>query len=63
MRRRAGSGPGLFPTDNWWWWRATRVIDTLSGGQSLDYTITEFPIFSFILGDLHPHVMNLPFVI
>ena len=56
-------GSGAFPDSQWWWFRATRVIDTLSGGQSLDYTITEFPMFSFILGDLHPHVMNLPFVI
>ncbi|PZC50768.1 MAG: putative membrane protein [Chloroflexi bacterium] len=45
----------------WWWWRATRVIDTTEDGQSLDYTITEFPFFSFTLGDLHPHVMSLPF--
>lgn len=52
-----------YPTDNWWWWRATRVIDTLAGGASADYTITEFPFFSFLLGDLHPHVMSLPFVL
>ncbi|MBC8280315.1 MAG: hypothetical protein H8E48_05970, partial [Chloroflexi bacterium] len=57
------TGSGLFPDTQWWWFRASRVIDTLSGGQSLDYTITEFPIFSFILGDLHPHVMSLPFLV
>ena len=51
------------PTDFWWWWRATRVIDTVVGGRSLDYTITEFPFFSFMLGDMHPHVMSLPFVL
>lgn len=56
------ASPGVFPDQPWWWWRATRVIDTLSNGQSLDYTITEFPFFSFILGDLHPHVMALPFL-
>jgi YYY domain-containing protein len=56
------ASPGIFPDQPWWWWRATRVIDTLSNGQSLDYTITEFPFFSFILGDLHPHVMALPFL-
>lgn len=40
------------PTQFWWWWRATRVIPG---------TITEFPAFSFILGDVHPHVLALPF--
>ena len=54
---------GLFPEQGWWWWRATRVIDTLADGQSLDYTITEFPFFSFILGDLHAHVTSLPFLL
>ena len=57
------SSSGFFPTDTWWWWRATRVVDTLVSGQSLDYTITEFPLFSFILGDLHPHVLSLPFLV
>ncbi|MDA1218248.1 MAG: DUF2298 domain-containing protein [Chloroflexi bacterium] len=59
----ASASPGAFPEQSWWWWRATRVIDTLSGGQSLDYTITEFPFFSFILGDLHPHMVSLPFLV
>jgi len=49
-----------YPTDGWWWWRATRVIDTVVEGESKDYTITEFPFFSFLLGDLHPHVLALP---
>lgn len=60
----AGPGPALTsPEAGWWWWRSTRVIDTLGadGKTSLDYTITEFPLFSFILGDLHPHLMALPF--
>jgi len=58
---RAGSG--AFPDTDNWWWHATRVINTFADGQSLDYTITEFPAFSFILGDLHPHVMSLPFLV
>src|SRR4051794_36997556 len=39
----------------WWWWRATRISPKAD-------TITEFPFFSFLLGDLHPHVMAIPFV-
>ena len=56
-------GVGAYPDQSWWWWRATRVIDTLRDGQSLDYTITEFPMFSYLLGDLHPHVVSLPFLV
>ncbi len=56
-------GSGWLPDGFWWWWRGTRVIDTLAeSGASLDYTITEFPMFSFLLGDLHAHVTALPFL-
>ena len=51
-----------WPTENWWWWRATRVIGSFEAGLQTDYTIHEFPAFSYILGDLHPHVMSVPFV-
>ena len=56
-------GSSIFPTDYLWWWRGTRVIDTVVDGVSLDYTITEFPFFSFLLGDLHAHVSSLPFLV
>ena len=52
-----------WPTENWWWWRATRVIGSFDAGLQTDYTIHEFPAFSYILGDLHPHVMSVPFVV
>lgn len=49
---------------SWWWWRSSRVINEthLSGRveQGLE-PIAEFPAFSFILGDMHPHVLALPF--
>ncbi|MBM3933567.1 MAG: hypothetical protein FJ319_04585 [SAR202 cluster bacterium] len=57
-------GDSWWPTENWWWWRATRVIASFDAGNQLtDYTIHEFPAFSYILGDLHPHVMSVPFVL
>ncbi len=45
------------------WWRSTRIINFFENGQGIDYTISEFPLFSFILGDLHPHMMSIPFLI
>ena len=52
-----------------WWegvgWTASRVIvDTgIPGSTTPHQTINEFPAFSFILGDLHPHVLALPMFI
>ncbi len=69
MRIDGLDGPSPTPTDSWmpqefwWWFRSTRVINSFVGDVSLDYTIQEFPFFSFVLGDLHPHVMSIPFVI
>jgi YYY domain-containing protein len=51
------------PNEFWWWWRSSRVINTFEGGQGIDFTIQEFPFFSALLGDLHPHFMSLPFVV
>ena len=45
-----------YPDHFWFWWRSTRMLD---GGVG----IHEFPFFSFLLGDLHPHVMAIPFVL
>lgn len=55
------SGTGI-PEDNWWWWRASRVLNDKSpiDGNHIE-VIDEFPAFSFLLGDLHPHVLALPF--
>lgn len=52
----------LAPSDNWWWWRASRVVhDVVRGGTQ--EVIDEFPQFSFLLGDMHPHVLALPFTL
>ncbi|MBE7467784.1 MAG: hypothetical protein HS114_01415 [Anaerolineales bacterium] len=53
-----------YPGHNWWWWRASRVLhdrDLLYQPVPIN-SITEFPFFSFLLGDNHPHVLALPFV-
>jgi YYY domain-containing protein len=58
--------PSLLPTrSGWWWWRASRVIHDLDpAGNSMGVQpIDEFPGFSFLLGDMHPHVLALPFVL
>jgi len=59
--------PSLVPNRaDWWWWTAARVInDRKPDGTPMynDGLIDEFPAFSFIIGDMHPHVMALPFLI
>ncbi len=47
---------------HWWWWRASRVVADYDLFGNFQEVIDEFPFFSFYLGDLHPHVLVLPFV-
>ena len=50
------------PLDRYlWWWRSSRVIQDYDMLGSFREVIDEFPFFSFLLGDLHPHVLALPF--
>ncbi len=50
---------------NWWWFRASRVLTDYSLDNSTESTqpIDEFPAFSFLLADNHPHVLALPFTL
>ncbi|NWG05344.1 MAG: hypothetical protein HXY35_01520 [Chloroflexi bacterium] len=54
----------LAPKEFFWWWRASRVIMDydLQGNWTGD-VISEFPAFSYLLGDLHPHVLAMPFML
>lgn len=50
----------------WWWFRASRVLtDVQLDGTLATHAqpIDEFPAFSFLLGDIHPHVLALPFAV
>jgi uncharacterized membrane protein len=53
------------PARHMWWWRSSRVIRDLDlngiplGLQSID----EFPFFTFLLADNHPHLLAMPFVL
>ncbi len=54
--------PPMETFPHWWWWQASRLV------QDFDFNwvnkgdvIDEFPFFSYLLGDLHPHVLAMPF--
>jgi YYY domain-containing protein len=53
----------LVPNAYLWWWQDSRVINdrTLTGDHV--EVIDEFPAFTYIMGDLHPHVLAYPFLI
>lgn len=54
---------GWLPQRYWWWWRASRVVQDYTLQGTAQEIIDEFPFFSFLLGDLHPHVLNIPYTL
>ncbi|MCS7060662.1 MAG: DUF2298 domain-containing protein [Anaerolineae bacterium] len=54
---------GLAPTRYYWWWDWSRVVHDYTPDGRDQEVITESPVFSFLLGDNHPHVMGLPFTL
>ncbi len=69
IRALAEKALPLFSEGNWiptrffWWWQASRVVRDYSPLGDHVEIIDEFPAFSFLLGDMHPHVLGLPFVL
>jgi len=56
------------PSGTWnagWWerigWASSRIV--VDHGAQQEQTINEFPWFSLLLGDLHPHLTALPFAL
>lgn len=54
---------GWLPDRFWWWWRASRVVQDYTWLGAEQEIIDEFPFFSFLLGDLHPHVLAIPYTL
>lgn len=55
LKALAGAPLPLRPED--WYWNATRLVPAVAGSGS---EITEFPYFTALFADLHPHLMALP---
>lgn len=72
--RSINGTPPPFAEGSWmpnrfiWWWQASRVLHDYAPWHSpanpVEWeVIDEFPAFSFILGDMHPHLLSLPFAL
>lgn len=54
-------GSDVTSWEYWWWWHGARVISDRNLDGNHTEVIDEFPGFSFLLSDNHPHVLALPF--
>ena len=60
---RATRSGQWFISYDWWWWRSSRVVEDLDLFGNHIEVIDEFPSFSYLLGDNHPHVLAMPVVL
>ncbi len=51
------------PLSGSWYWDASRVLLQLPGGPPRGNEINEFPWFTFLYADLHPHMIALPYTL
>ncbi len=51
-------GEKLMVRPEWWYWNASRVIQP--GPSEVAGPINEFPLFTYLYGDLHAHAMAFP---
>lgn len=61
VARPGEGGTDVANWEFWWWWHGARVISDRNLDGLHDEVIDEFPQFSFLLSDNHPHVLALPF--
>ncbi len=45
----------------WLWWRGSRVLQDINLAGGKIEIIDEFPFFTYLLADLHPHLLAMPF--
>jgi YYY domain-containing protein len=57
---RAAPADSLSNWSFWWWFNAARVLNDRNLDGSREEVIDEFPMFSYLLADTHPHVLALP---
>ena len=68
MGKMLFDGQRLIIPDSRWFWGPTRTISEIPNPDGpeagpYDYAINEMPYFTFLYGDLHPHMMSMPLML
>lgn len=58
-------GPATWRPDRggWSWWQGSRVVQDVDLLGNRREVIDEFPFFTYLLADIHPHMLGMPFVL